>query len=937
MNLSFFGKLRRLALQFLTIIAPVAMLSACGGGGSGPDTLVSPPSTQGTLSITLAAAATSLNGGDSTTLTATVTDSSGKAVAGQSVTLDFGSNLSGATLSSTSSVSDSAGKASVRYTAGSNAGTDSIIATVTDSNSKTASASVGIIVASSSSGSTLRVTLSAASTSLNGGASTALTAAVTDSAGAIVSGQSVTFDFGTNLSGATLSATSGTSDNTGKAGVLYTAGSKAGSDSIIATVTDSNGRTASSSVAITVTSNSTGSTLKVALTASKTTLNTSEDTELTAMVTNADGSIASGKTVSFGFGSNLSEASLSATSAISGADGKARIRYTAGTKSGMDTVFASVTDAANKTTESSVTITVTAAQAVVGSVSILSSNSTIGTNSTPSVDLIVQVKSASNILMTDVPVVLTADKGTLLISNSVTDASGSVVAKLSTAGLYDNTQITVNASANGIPATPLVVNVSGTTIVLTGPSSAEMNTAAPFSLLLKDANDKPIIGKAVALTTTSGALSASSVTTDATGQASFTLNTGITATITATSLGATTTATLSVANTSIEITAPTADAFVNINEATPVTARVRIAGVLAVGAKVTFSTTRGTLTKTSETTDKNGVATVSIQSTTSGPATITASYDVDGSGKNVIAASQAVTFTAPTATRIVMQADPSVVNVNSPTTITAILRDDAYNIVANKTVTFSILEDSSNGSLSSSTATSDANGRASVTFNAGATATANNGVRIEARADKVTNTATLTVGGQSLFVRMGTDEKIYVSSPNVYQTFSILVTDSAGLPRPGAQVSLKALPIAFYKGVWSKGVIEWILSYSTTTPKPCLSEDLNNNGIYDAGEDLNGNGVLDPGNVATIVFKNGVNITDSNGFAYADVYFAQSYGIWVDVNLIATAKVVGSEGTAQTDNYILPVRADLVNNVNGPAPSASPSPWGSSNSCYDVK
>lgn len=306
---------------------------------------------------------------------------------------------------------------------------------------------------------------------------------------------------------------------------------------------------------------------------------------------------------------------------------------------------------------------------------------------------------------------------------------------------------------------------------------------------------------------------------------------------------------------------------------------------------------------------------------TSGPATITASDIV-----NSVTASKVVTFTAPTATDIVLQADPSVVNVNSPTTITAILRDGSGNIVANKLVTFSIVKDSSNGTLSSSTATSDANGRASVTFTAGATATATNGVQIDATADGVPKSTLLTVGGQSLFVRIGTDEKIFISSPNVFKTFSILVTDSAGRPVPGAQISLKALPEAFYKGEWIAGLDKWELKDPNSPSFP--SEDENKNGILDPGEDQNNNKLLDPGNVATVVFKNGVNTTDSNGFAYADLYFPQSFGIWVDINLIATAKVVGSEGSAETGTYNLPVRSELVNDPEGPAPSANPSPWG---------
>ncbi|MGD9888660.1 MAG: Ig-like domain-containing protein [Halothiobacillaceae bacterium] len=299
------------------------------------------------------------------------------------------------------------------------------------------------------------------------------------------------------------------------------------------------------------------------------------------------------------------------------------MRYNAGNLAGTDSLIATTTDAAGKEASASAAITVKASVTVVGSVNILSSNSAIGTNNATPLDVIVQVKSASNVLMAGIPVTLTADKGTLDVINSVTDSSGSIVAKLSTGGLYDNTQITLNASAGGINATPLVVNVTGTTIVLSGPSAAAIGAPVPYNLLLKDSKDKPIVGKLVTLTSDVGSLDPTSVITDNAGLASFKLTTSLSATLTATSLGATATTKLTVANTSVDITVdtnPGTDSFVDINTSRNVTALVKnYVGDPVAGVNVTFTSTRGTPTPQSAITDGNGLATVSISSPTSGP------------------------------------------------------------------------------------------------------------------------------------------------------------------------------------------------------------------------------------------------------------------------------------------------------------------------------
>ena len=99
----------------------------------------------------------------------------------------------------------------------------------------------------------------------------------------------------------------------------------------------------------------------------------------------------------------------------------------------------------------------------------------------------------------------------------------------------------------------------------------------------------------------------------------------------------------------------------------------------------------------------------------------------------------------------------------------------------------------------------------------------------------------------------------------------------------------------------------------------------------DAGEDLNNNGKLDPRPVAT--FDSGGLVktveTDANGFADFFIVYAKEFAFWVDVQLIATASVAGSEGRDQRTFMLTGLAADYQNVNNDPP--GNPSPFGRGN------
>ncbi|MFP4272777.1 MAG: hypothetical protein ACLFRH_07060, partial [Halothiobacillaceae bacterium] len=728
-----------------------------------------------------------INAGNSLVLEAQVSTDEDEPAPNQTVQFAFGSNLSGARLSPVEAVSGEDGIARVIYTAGSDIDglenvIDTVIATTEDDQGREVSAFSNIQVLHAETG--VSIALAADASELGTGETTALTATLTDSEGQPITNRTVSFTIGSNESGGQTSAGSATTGNDGTARVVYTAGNSEGTDTLIASYTTQAEILVATSVDLQVDPASSQTGLQVSLTPETFETTPGSAQILTASVTASDGNPEPGEEVSFQFGSNISGATLESDTAITDEDGDARIRYTAGSEGGVDTVIVTVTDSNGRTTADYLNIDV--AEIKVGSVRILARQTTIGTNDPSGVPITVEVKSQDNVLMPDIPVSLSASDGSLEMATNVTNASGVVLANLSTEGMFDNGQIQLNASAGNVDAESLELEVTGTQLALDGPSAATVGDTVDYEVTLQDSRDRGIPNQLVSLDTTSGTLLEDQVETDSNGEASFSLVADQDADVSATANGATGLKALSVGNVSIEITSPTAGEILDIDpQSHTVTAAVTPA---ASGTEVTLSTTRGFFPPPDDAeqapsaipllTDANGEVSATLKSTTSGPARI---YATTSGG---VTTNAEVIFSAPTATKINLQAEPSVVPVGESSTLTVALRDDKDNIVAGKRVDFVIMEDTSNGTLSRAAATTDEFGRASVTFNAGPNSTADDGVTIRARVeeDDIETTETLTVASRSLFVRLGTDNTLTVDNPNFRKTYSILVTDAAGAP-----------------------------------------------------------------------------------------------------------------------------------------------------------
>ena len=360
-------------------------------------------------------------------------------------------------------------------------------------------------------------------------------------------------------------------------------------------------------------------------------------------------------------------------------------------------------------------------------------------------------------------------------------------------------------------------------------------------------------------------------------------------------------------------------------------------GVPQANQTVSFAATRGTLSATTATTDATGTASVTISSATSGPSLISAT----GTG---VTAQASLDFIATTPAEIALQASPSTIETQGQSTLTATVRDANNNLVEGQTVNFLITQDSTGGSLSVASALTNVQGQATTVYTATSTTSASNGVIISATVANtaVTSTASLTVGGETVFLSLGTGNTIIEFSSTQYEyPYTVQAIDSAGNGVNNVTVSFTVTSLGYFKGVDVWNGTFWQPQYHTLSTDPdvylldgnagCLSEDLLNNGIYVASEDYNDNGKLDPGLVVSTDV--GSAVTANGGTAAVNLIYPKDHSWWVAVKLTATAIVSGNQSSAST-SFILTGAAADFNSQSVPPPGPS-SPYGIATTCKD--
>jgi len=573
----------------------------------------------------------------------------------------------------------------------------------------------------------------------------------------------------------------------------------------------------------------------------------------------------------------------------------------------------------------------------VGTLTLLTSSPQIPSDGTAAATITALVRDGNNNVMADVGVTFQANSGALTLPQSAkTDQNGVLAATLNTAGDPTNRAITVSATAGANAQATVTVNVIGTALVISGPTSLPLGSTGNYSVVLTNAGGTGIGGRVITVSSSkSNGLSGTQLTTDAQGRASFTLNAtnGGNDTLTTTALGISATQAVAVSADAFQFTTPAANTEVTLGSNVVATVQWQQGGAGVANQAINFSTTRGTLSAATVNTDGTGSASITVSANNAGPAVLTAT---NPSGTSV---QLQIEFVATTPVSLDLQAEPFTLPTNGQSTITATVRDATGNLVKNQVINF-VLTDTTGGSLSVAQAVTNSQGRAQTFYNASTSTSPVDGVRVDATVQglpAVTDSAALTVAQRQVFISLGTGNEIFEENPVQYRDpWVIQVTDAQGNGVDLVNLTVSVLSERYWEGNRFPTTEGWRtqVGLDALPAAGCPDEDINRNGVLDAGEDLNGNGRIEAGNIATVAAHTvgGSTVTtDNNGFALVDVFYPQQYAYWLETTLEVRASVQGTEFSKRA-TFLLPGTATDFNDSKKAPPGAS-SPFGTDGIC----
>ncbi|HWJ37012.1 MAG TPA: Ig-like domain-containing protein [Steroidobacteraceae bacterium] len=693
----------------------------------------------------------------------------------------------------------------------------------------------------------------------------------------------------------------------------------------------------------------------------------SNSATISATAKDASNNLIKGATVAF----SSTAGGLAITQAVTDVNGLATATLTAGTAAVGTTITVT---ASSGGVSGNVAVSVVNIQQTI---TLTTSLPQIPSDGSKTAVITALVRNASNQFIPGVVVNFVPSSGGLAITQGTTDNSGTATATLSAAQDPTNRIITVTATAGTATAT-VPVAVTGTTLSVVGPPNLVLNGQGTYTVSLLNSSNAGISGQTVTLTSANGnTLSTASFVTDSTGQKSVTLTAAKSGndTLTATALGLTAGQAIAVSGQSFQFTTPAATSTnVDLGVSQTLTVTWAVNGAPQANQTINFAATRGTLSAATATTNAAGQATVTISSTVAGPATITASATGVTTQTNI-------DFIATVPASIAVEASPATIPTHGQSTITAVVRDPQNNLVEGQAVDFQTVGDTTGGTLSVASGITDSQGRAQTVYTASATTSATKGVQVKATVQgsspAIAQSAYLTVGGVSVGLSLGTGNQLTeILAPNGLPVqfsvpYTVIAADAAGNPVGNVPVTLTIHPLNYFKGGYTVSGSSWV---QTGTPGGavtpfvgCINEDdsepaviVNNvstpnpadfNGIMDPGEDGctngvpnttgplganqacnasgNGNGKLDPG--VTAVASPGSVTTGADGTANFVVNYPESDALWVQVQLIATTNVSGTE-TSATSTFILPILAKYLTTTTADPPG-DPSPYGVVQQC----
>ena len=562
-----------------------------------------------------------------------------------------------------------------------------------------------------------------------------------------------------------------------------------------------------------------------------------------------------------------------------------------------------------------------------------------------------------NQAVADEPVLISSTGGVLQAISATTDENGEATATLALAQDYQNQDIIVTV-ASGTSSGSVLIQASGSSLDVAGPSALVLGNTAELTFTLKAGNDEPISNHELSLSSGAGnTITPATIITDSAGRASAVIgsaNGDDTVSVSALDGSVTGIHDFNVAEDILSFADGVAAAEYVVGSINDVVVTWESEGAPVAGGQLRFALTAGQLLSPAVvTTNAAGQATATVTSSSAGPATITVEANIAGDPATQID----VEFVATTPGKLVLDTSSSRVHTNDTSTIQALVTDTNGNPVKNQEVTFSS-GDLKGGQLNPASAITNSAGQANVTFTAGDQATTLNEILIAAEVEgtSIEDTANLTVVERVLNITIGTSNFIEerANKTQYAMPYVVQVADGSGSPLQDATVEVSIEPVEYYKGTMRLYDINGLLNddsaeWSASKWAPydhvvCESEDDNGNRILDIaeGEDTNNNGELDPQDPAllapvldatTATLVGGALTTDARGSGYFELMYPASNAQWSKVKITARAQALGAEAEDSfiTSLPLIAVRAaDIVN-----SPPNYVSPYGESYSCFD--
>jgi adhesin/invasin len=675
--------------------------------------------------ITSAPGSVTADGSATSTITVTAKDAFGNAVAAQSVSLSQGAGSS--TITTVSGTTNGAGQATftvtdttaetVTYAA--TIGASTILATASVAFTPGAATHLGVTPpASATAGSAFSVTVTALDAHGNTATAYAGTVHFTSSDGQAVLPANYTFVPGTDAGTHTFSS----------AVTLKTAGSKSvtATDAVTGTINGSASvtvSTAAASAAASTVGASPASVVADGATAST----------VTATITDAYGNPIAGKTVTLAKSGGSS--TITTVSGTTNASGQATFTVKDAVAETTTYTATDATDAVAVTQTASVTFL--PGTPTAGASTVSASPASVLADGTTTSTVTVTLKDANANAVPGKTVTLAAGSGssTIVTVTGVTDASGQATFTVKDAAVEavtytatDTTDAVTVAQTATVTFTLGAVSASTSTVAASPASvTADGSAASTVTVTLKDAQSHPVPGKTVSLAAGSGSSTTTTVsgTTNASGQATFTVNDAVAEAVTYTATDTTDTTTVSQTAT-VTFTPGPVSASQSTVSASPtsivsdgsttstLTVTLKDANGNAVpGKTVTLAKSGGssTIATVSGTTNAAGHATFTVKDTVAEPATYTATDTTDSL---TVTQTASVTFTsgAVSASQSTVSASPASVTADGSTTstIAVTLVDESSNPIAGKSVT--LAKSGGSSTISTVSGTTDASGRA---------------------------------------------------------------------------------------------------------------------------------------------------------------------------------------------------------------------------------